>query len=304
MSLNRERLQNFETGLNPLDPLASPITCKILGYGEISTVLEIDNDDSVAAKRMPLFATEQAAATYEKQYASYCDRLREAGLTVPHDTTISVTGHGGISVLYILQQQLEPQRFCHKLIHTESGSYTTDMIKKIITEIEKVWTYNNDHAPELKLAIDGQLSNWVLLESGELFFIDTSTPLMHEHGQEVLDPELLLQSAPSFLRWLIRWQFLDDVMERYYDRYLVYTDLIANLYKEQKPELVGPWIDVVNTATTGLMERLEKKQIEAYYKEDKLIWSLFLGLRRLDRFIKTKLFRQRYEFVLPGKIKR
>jgi len=52
------------------------------------------------------------------------------------------------------------------------------------------------------------------------------------------------------------------------------------------------------------MDVLDRQAIEAYYKEDKLIWRLFLGLRRIDRFIKSKLFGQRYEFVLPGNIKR
>ena len=302
--LTKKRLQNFETGLNPLAPQASPIPCEIMGYGEISTVLKIDNDSDLAAKRMPMFSSISAADEYAGNYQSYCNRLREAGLNVPEDTTISVNGHGGITVLYILQKQLPPERFCHKLIHSEAPDYISGMVHLIVKEIEKVWTYNAEHEPNLKLAIDGQLSNWVLLESGELLFIDTSTPLMHEAGREVLDPELLIQSAPSFLRWLIRWQFLDDVMSRYYDRRLVYTDLIANLYKEQQPELVTPWIEIINAETGNRMESLDKKQIESYYKEDKVIWSLFLGLRRLDRFIKTKLLGQRYEFVLPGKIKR
>jgi hypothetical protein len=135
-------------------------------------------------------------------------------------------------------------------------------------------------------------------------YIDTSTPLMLENGTETLDPELLLQSAPSFLRWLIRWLFLEDVMTRYYDRKLVYTDLIANLYKEQRPEIVDSWIKSINESSRDNMDVLDRQAIEAYYKEDKLIWRLFLGLRRIDRFIKSKLFGQRYEFVLPGNIKR
>ncbi|MCF7823413.1 MAG: DUF6206 family protein [Candidatus Marinimicrobia bacterium] len=304
MSLSRERLQEFESGLDPLDPMSSRIPCQILGYGEISTVLMIDNDPAQAAKRMPLFSTIKAAEVYVKHYGTYCDRLREAGLNVPVDTTMLVNGKGSLSVLYILQQQLPPERFCHKLIHTESPDYLREMVERISGEIEKVWNFNTQNEPQLKLAIDGQLSNWVLLESGELYFIDTSTPLMHEEGVEVLDPELLLQSAPSFLRWLIRWQFLDDVMSRYYDRRLVYTDLIANLFKEQAAQLVDPWIAIINSQCVDLMEPLDRDQIESYYREDKLIWRLFLGLRRLDRFIKTRLLRQRYEFVLPGKIKR
>ena len=302
--LDQEILQQFENGLNPRDPTSSKIPCKILGYGEISCVLQVNNDTEIAAKRMPLFASISAAEKYALDYKKYCERLRKAGLIIPEDSTTIVKGRGGISVLYILQKQLPPPRFCHKLIHTQDADFLKSMIQRIVEEIENVWAYNSENDPIIRLAIDGQLSNWVLLESGEMAYIDTSTPLMLEHGTETLDPELLLQSAPSFLRWLIRWQFLEDVMTRYYDRKLVYTDLIANLFKEQRPEIVDTWIKIINMATLDKMEALDRQTIEAYYKEDKLIWRLFLGLRRIDRFIKSKLLGQRYEFVLPGKIKR
>jgi hypothetical protein len=49
---------------------------------------------------------------------------------------------------------------------------------------------------------------------------------------------------------------------------------------------------------------LAKNEVDKYYREDKLIWIVFLGLRRLDRFLTTRLLRKRYEFILPGKIKR
>ena len=303
-SLNQELLQKFEDELDPQNPTASKIPCKILGYGEISSVLEINHDVDLAAKRMPLFASETAANKYAQDYQNYCNRLRTAGLFVPEDTTAIVRGHGDIWVLYILQRQLPPHKFCHKLIHTEKQAFLENMIDRIVGEIEKVWTFNAINAENVKLAIDGQLSNWVFLESGEMAFIDTSTPLMLENGVEALDPELLLQSAPSFMRWLIRWQFLDDVMNRYYEPELVYTDLIANLYKEQCPQLVQPWIDSINQATADHVQDLKHKEIEAYYKEDKLIWRLFLGLRKFDRLIKLKVLGQRYEFVLPGKIVR
>jgi len=44
--------------------------------------------------------------------------------------------------------------------------------------------------------------------------------------------------------------------------------------------------------------------VEKYYREDKFIWTLFLALRRMDRWLTTTIFRKRYEFILPGKIKR
>ncbi len=102
---------------------------------------------------------------------------------------------------------------------------------------------------------------------------------------------------------VIRKFFLADVMDRYYNQALVYTDLVANLYKEQKPELVAPAIDIINNYLTE-EDQQTVKDIRSYYKEDKFIWSLFLASRRLDRWIDTRLLRKRYEFLLPGKIKR
>ncbi|MCH7928800.1 MAG: hypothetical protein IID03_12605 [Candidatus Dadabacteria bacterium] len=84
---------------------------------------------------------------------------------------------------------------------------------------------------------------------------------------------------------------------------LLYTDFVANLYKEQKPDLVAPAVDIINKFLTK-KDRLTVNDIRSYYKEDKFIWSLFLTSRRLDRWIDTRLLRKRYEFLLPGKIKR
>ncbi len=114
----------------------------------------------------------------------------------------------------------------------------------------------------------------------------------------------MLQSAPSFLRWIIRLFFLDDVMNRYYVPKLVYTDLAANLFKEQKPELIPDAISIINTYLPNKEDVVITGEVEKYYKEDKLIWSLFLAFRKIDRWLKTALFRGRYEFILPGKIKR
>ena len=47
-----------------------------------------------------------------------------------------------------------------------------------------------------------------------------------------------------------------------------------------------------------------QKEVEKYYKEDKFIWQLFLGVRRANRFMNTKILGKRYEFTLPGEIER
>ena len=137
-----------------------------------------------------------------------------------------------------------------------------------------------------------------------MYYIDTSTPLYRKQGKEQLDPELFLRSAPSFVRWIIRLLFLKDVMNRYYVPRMVYTDLAANLYKEQRPDLIPLTIDIINCYIPDAQPPLTAKEVERYYREDKFIWTLFQALRRLDCWLTTRLLRKRYEFILPGKIRR
>jgi hypothetical protein len=126
---------------------------------------------------------------------------------------------------------------------------------------------------------------------------------------ERLDPELFLRSAPSFLVWLIRWLFLEGVMTRYYDARLVTIDLIANFYKEQRPELVPGLVQAANEfyaaegASLGI-KPLTEKDIRSYYKEDAMIWVLFLAFRRFDRWLHKYILRKPYIYILPGRIKR
>jgi len=307
--ISQDLLYRFEEGLDPKAPEDSGIPARIMGYGEMSAIFRLEADKTNVYKRMPLFGTLAQAMAYRSIYLEYCRRLEKAGLCLPsHDTAI-IKLPGRPAVLYISQKKLPSAQFAHQLIHhpdptdLESG---LGIIRQVARETNKVWEFNKTHQPQICLAIDGQLSNWVRDTDRPdiLYYIDTSTPLFQINGIEQLDPELLLQSAPGFLRWMIRLFFLQGVMTRYYVPELVFTDLIANLYKEQKPELIGPALEIINSHLSGTTAPLTMAGVESYYREDKLIWTLFLGLRRLDRFMTTRIFKKRYEFILPGKIKR
>ncbi len=304
MEINRELVAEFEAGLHPQDPEKSRIPARVLGYGEISIILQIGNNPDVAYKRMPLFSNREAAEVYAGQFHEYCGYLSDAGLTLPRQETVIIEIPDRPVVLYIAQERFPGDRFAHRLIHGLEPAKATALLERIITEIDKVWTFNASSHPALQLAIDAQVSNWVTLENDEILYIDTSTPLYRKNRVEQMDPELFLQSAPVFLRWLIRWLFLKDVMNRYYDPRLVYMDLAGNLYKEKSPELIPAAIESINRSLPSGQKPLNQKEVEKYYKEDKLIWTLFLAFRRIDRWLTTKIFRKRYEFLLPGKIER
>ena len=307
MNIDQELLYQFEKGLNPQNLRGSLIPATILGFGEISTIFQIADHSDLAYKRMPLFSDRASAETYTSKYLQYCRFLAEAGLKLPEHGTCIIQVPGRPVSVYIAQRQFPLTRFSHKLIHTLDRKDIQQLLENIVSETGKVWHFNHSRRPAIELALDGQVSNWVWLhgETGQqMIYIDTTTPLHRIEGKEQLDPELFLQSAPSFLRWIIRWLFLSDVMNRYYDPRSVYIDLTANLYKEQRQDLVPATIHIINRYVADDLEPLSVREVQNYYKEDKIIWTLFLTFRRLDRWISIKLFRRRYEFILPGKIKR
>ena len=81
-----ELLQEFERGLDPLDPQSSRIPCHVLGYGEISTVFEIQVEGlrDLAFKRMCCFETLDELKPYVDTYLVYNQVLEnQVGLHLP-----------------------------------------------------------------------------------------------------------------------------------------------------------------------------------------------------------------------------
>ena len=304
MRFSETELIAFESGLDPLYLNQSKIPAKVIGYGEISTVFEIDGDEKNAYKRLALFENRESAEDYTNIYNAYCNYLRKSGLNLPDDETVIIDNDNRATVLYIVQSKLDPKNFAHKLILNYTEQQASEILTKICGEIEKVWKFNSQNNPDLEFALDGQLSNWVIENDYKIFYVDTSTPLFKIKDVEQLNPDLILKTAPSFLRWILRLFFLKDVMNRYYEPRSVYMDLIANLHKEQRPDLVPIAIDIVNKYIKEPDKKFDIGEINKYYKEDKLIWTLFLAFRKFDRFLKSKIFHKRYEYILPGKIKR
>lgn len=313
-------LEEFEHNLDPRDPERSLIPARVLGYGEISTVFEIGHEEQrdTAYKRMPIFRDPGELVGYEKAFNEYIRLLEILGLTLPEYGYATVTAERKSPVFFIAQRKLDPESIANKAIHSLPAGEVMRLCREILRELRHVFEYNLDN-PGAEIGIDGQISNWsiegfdpaagALPEAVHLTYFDTSTPLFRVEGVEQLDPELFLRSAPSFMVWLIRLLFLEDVMTRYYDFHLVATDMVANFYKEQRPELIPDLIDMANEFLAGEaadlgVEPLSVKGVKSYYREDALIWTLYLSMRKTDRFLRTRLLRKGYPYILPGKIKR
>ena len=321
MQVDVELLKEFERGLDPAHPEQSKIPARVLGYGEISTIFEIQADSvrNLACKRLPIFQTRDEVERYEQIYHDYNEILeRKIGINVPSYGFAWFTTDTGRIIAFDVQQKLPSASIGNRAIALLNTEDIRTLFLLVLHELQKVWIYNAAN-PKEALGIDGQISNWAIegfdaarptiTKISKLLYFDTSTPLMKKDGVEQLDPELFLRSAPSFMLWLIRWLFLEGVMTRYYDARLVTIDLIANFYKEQRPEMVPVLIGAANDFYAGegkslSIKPLTEKEIRSYYKEDAMIWIVFLALRRFDRWLHKYILRKPYAYILPGNIKR
>ncbi|MDY6795959.1 MAG: DUF6206 family protein [Actinomycetota bacterium] len=321
LEVDTRALEEFERGLDPRHPDKSRIPAAVLGYGEISTVFEIgaENLGGYAFKRLPLFRDMEEINSYSEIYMEYNRLLsHEIGIDLPPYGYSRFISDSGRPIFYIIQEKLNEDCIGNNAIHHLSEKGVLDLIRLVLRSLKKVWDYNYCQ-DEVELAVDGQISNWCIVdydpgaprirEDSRLIYMDTSTPLFRVGGEEQLDPYLFLRSAPSFLVWVIKALFVQDVIDRYYDHRRVTMDLIANFYKEQRSELIPAIIDLANDffaseASYLEIETIREKDVRSYYREDAFIWVLYLNARRLDRFLRGRLLRKDYPHILPGRIKR
>ncbi len=319
ITFNKNYLIEFEHGIDPIHPQHSRIPAHVLGYGEMSTVMTISGaNPNLVFKRMPMFHAESELEPYIFLYETYLEHLANAGVTaVPAAITSIVPSKGNI-VVYIIQEKIDSGALLNKAIHKCTNDNVVQLFNAILANIAQVFTYNDEHKGDVAMGFDAQMSNWAITgcdgaggplpDPLELIYIDTSSPLLRLNGEELLDPELFLRSAPSFLRWVIRMLFLDDVMNRYYDPRQVIIDVLANLYKEKRAEIIPELLVSSNeyleeTEQADTFKPITGAEVASYYKEDARIWSLYLNARRIDRQL-YRLLGRPYPYVLPGHVDR
>lgn len=308
-------LQAFENGLDPSKPEAHLMASRVLGYGEISTVFELDDPafQGFAFKRLSIFETAVELDEYLATYNEYHWLLEEKiGIHLPTHGYASFVNKNGRPVFYIIQEKVDSRTMAHHALMDCSQDEAVQLFAQVLQEFGKVIAFNTSQA-KYQVALDGQISNWAVVQRDDapihLIYVDTSSPLYRIDGAEQLNSTLFLRPAPSFLRWALRIFLLDDVVNRYYDFRSVIIDLLGNLIKEDLEHLIPVFLPLANDfLQTEFVdpspEPITEQEVVAYYNEDKKIWALYASLRSFDRFLHNQLFRKHYPYILPGKVDR
>jgi hypothetical protein len=301
----------------------------IVGYGEISTVMHLrktrwvnDDVDIITDesrwiwKKMPPFPAMEDVDRFERLYVEYYNILtKQVGIHVPRQEARHFR-HDHYYTVYAGQERVDSESVCNILIKKMDAGNAIKILRHILELLIKVHEFNQ-HDPRVSIGIDAQLSNWALVsrrgnpyivhEDDELLYLDTSSPLIKRDGSEQINTEIFIKSAASFLRPIIRKFFLKEVVDRYYDMRSIMIDIIANLYKEKREDLIDVFIDITNNyCRENHLDciSLNRKEIDAYYSNDAFIWKFYQASRKLDRFITEQVLRKKYIFRIPGTIER
>lgn len=309
---DRELIQAFENQLDPAHPEAGSISAKVIGYGEMSCVLDIGPYRNLVFKRMSGFDSVPQMQAYRAVIDDYCRILRETGIEAVETECIELTNPGGGYSLYLVQPRVPAEHLGNRRLAELSGSEFNRLIRDTLDAFVRLWTRNAERAPAERIGIDGQISNWAYARAGDGFrlsYFDVGTPFIRRDAKDQLDGEVHLKAMPFFLRPIVRALFMKDVLDRYYDFRLVLIDFLANFLKEGQAEKIDPALAVIssylqNEAMHLSIPPINRGEVEKYYKEDKFIWTIFLAFRRFDRFLTTRILRKRYNYILPGRIRR
>lgn len=267
---------------------------EVLGYGEISCVLSWhDGENALVAKRLPLFDTGSRFEAYREAFDSYLRALEESGINVVPSRLECTPAADGRIAAWCLQPLLDPGTLAPTWLRQGHAEDARRLFERIADHV--VATVGPD------LGLDGQLSNWAVVEDHVLYF-DVTTPMMRDdRGREALDTDLFLASLPWILRGLVRRFMLHSILDKYYSPRGVLVDLLGNLIKEGVSERLPIGLGVVNAVVEPAIEEAE---VRSYYREDAGMWALLQRLRRIDRAWQRRVRRRQYPFLLPGKVER
>ncbi len=299
----------------------------VVGYGEISTVMRLDKKNNLRRdiienesrwiwKKMPPFPAIDEVDGYLRLYEEYRLILtKDIGISVPEQTA-RYFKHDNYYLVYAGQERVDENCIGNVLIKRLDEDNALRLLEKVLEKIVDVHAFN-EHNREINIGIDAQLSNWALVSQtgstpaigdiDSVTYLDTSSPMIRLRGKEQVNTEIFIKSAASFLRPIIRAFFLQQVLDRYYDIRSVVIDIIANLYKEKRVDLIDCFIRSTNEffKNAGVsVKDICRKEIDEYYSNDAFIWRFYQASRKIDRFVTKNILRKQYMFRIPETIER
>jgi hypothetical protein len=305
-----ELLAAFEAHLDPARPAAAPGVA-IIGYGEVSTVFALAELPGRVCKRMAGFRDAAAAAHYTATVRRYIEFLEAEDVRVVETAILPVERRDRAPVVYLVQPQLAAEGLGNHLLRNADDAVLRARLDAVLLRIGRLLRANRARRDGRSVTVDAQLSNWHFgLDGVAPVLIDIGTPFMRKDGVDEIGIELFLAAVPPGVRaFYRRARAVERYLDAFFDARSLLVDAVANFHKEGRPDRIPLALERVNRWLAEDVPDLGGRPIRAedvdrYYRNDAKTLELYLRARRFDRFVRTRLLRQRYDFILPGAIRR
>ncbi len=305
----KDILTDFESHLDLFNPEGGPHGCSVLDYGELTVVLLLSTLPKKAIKRISGFATEDEALEYKKSIERYIKLLGDRGIKAIQTDVFNIKAK--TNVVYLVQPLVDKKRIGNSLLKTAGKDELKGAIEKILDCIASSLRANKNDHDGLEVAADAQISNWYFPEDNKSpLLLDIGTPVIRINGEIRANPGFIYRSFPQPIRFVLELiKIVEDYYQDYFDLRLNITDMLGNFIKEKAAHRLSEGVEIVNQWFSKQPESkdvapISVNEITKYYKSDSALLDLSLQARRVTRFIKVRLLRQHYDYILPGKIER
>jgi hypothetical protein len=304
--LPKEVLASFERDFDPARPEADP-RVRVVGYGEISMVFALESHPDVVIKRLAGFRSDAEVQDFAQALARYVRALRSAGVRALRTEVTGCDRGPGRHVVFMTQPRLEARTLGQAVLRDGDDHELAQLLREVVFAVGRVARTGDSHT---RLGLDAQISNWAASEDGAPLYIDVSTPFMRCDGVEVLDLAPILRAAPLGLGALLAWTGkAQSMVDRYYSPRLQLVDIVGNFIKEGRSDRVAASLSLINewlASEDGLPDAapITEAEVRADYASDARMWAALQALKRPDRFLRQRLLRRPYDFVLMPKVER
>ena len=302
-------LTAFDKQVDLYSPEGGPYGCNIIDYGEVTVVIGFDAIPGKVFKRMSGFISERETLEYIEEEKRYLALLQERGTTPIHTDCYAIKGK--TPLVYLVQERVKKERLGNSILRDAPMDTLAGCLEAVLDRIASCVRYNRTVTDGIQAAADTQLSNWYFPEdAGPPLLIDVGSPITRINGKVYAFTQLFYRSFPWPLSSLVKaLGAVESYFNEYFDLRLAILDILGNFYKEQAAGRIAPCIEIVNRwlsrqPESDTVRPISMIEVKKYYGKDAALLELMFQVRRYARFVRNKIFRGRYDYILPGHIKR
>lgn len=228
----------------------------------------------LGAEAPPPFADAGQADAYARLLDDYLVALAARGVPLAPTELRVVPAAGDGRCAYLVQPIAGPGRMLDAFLSEADEETGRRALGQVVDTVAR--------AVDAQVALDGQISNWMLGEEDVPHLVDLSTPMLRDAGgRDRIDARLFTSVYPWPLRRPLERWIAPSILSGYHEVRTNLTDAASNLQRQN----LDRWVPtLLAEAARVLDEPITATDVRRYYRTDTFLWATTERLRRSERW--------------------